>query len=199
MIYGYARVSSKDQNLARQIQILSELGVDKIFREKASGANLSRPVLKQLLAILEPEDVIKVISLDRLGRDVNDVTNVIIEVRSKGADIDFLDMPSYEEVDDENTRNLLSSITMELQKYLAAEERKKILERQRQGIALAKQRGVYQGRPILYGPDVSNLDRRKQYFEIRRLLKIGTPLRKIQQLTGRSMTLIQRIKNEVDG
>ncbi|GAX06544.1 resolvase [Secundilactobacillus pentosiphilus] len=197
MIYGYARVSSKDQNLARQIQTLSELGVDRIFKEKASGANLSRPVLKQLLAILEPDDEIKVISLDRLGRDVNDVTNVIIEVRSKGAHIDFLDMPSYEEVDDENTRNLLSSITMELQKYLAAEERKKILERQRQGIVLAKQRGVYQGRPILYGPDVSNLDRRKQYFEIKRLLKIGTPLRKIQQMTGRSMTLIQRIKNEL--
>lgn len=197
MIYGYARVSSKDQNLARQIQTLSELGVDRIFKEKASGANLSRPVLKQLLAILEPDDEIKVISLDRLGRDVNDVTNVIIKIRSKGAHIDFLDVPSYKEVDDENTRNLLSSITMELQKYLAAEERKKILERQRQGIALAKQRGVYQGRPILYGPDVSNLDRRKQYFEIKRLLKVGTPLRKIQQLTGRSMTLIQRIKNEL--
>lgn len=146
---------------------------------------------------MEPDDEIKVISLDRLGRDVNDVTNVIIEIRSKGAHIDFLDVPSYKEIDDENTRNLLSSITMELQKYLAAEERKKILERQRQGIALAKQRGVYQGRPILYGPDVSNLDRRKQYFEIKRLLKVGTPLRQIQQLTGRSMTLIQRIKNEL--
>lgn len=197
MIYGYARVSSKDQNLARQIQTLSGLGVDRIFKEKASGANLSRPVLKQLLAMLKPADVIKVISLDRLGRDVNDVTNVIIKIRSKGANIDFLDMPSYKEVQDENTRNLLSSITMELQKYLAAEERKKILERQRQGIALAKQRGVYQGRPILYGPDVANLDRRKQYFEIKRLLKAGAPLRQIVQLTGRSMTLIQRIKNEL--
>lgn len=197
MIYGYARVSSKDQNLARQIQTLSELGVDKIFEEKASGATLSRPILKQLLALLEPEDVVKVISLDRLGRNVNDVTNVIIEIRSKGAHIDFLDMPSYKEVHDENTRNLLSSITIELQKYLAAEERKKILERQRQGIALAKLRGVYQGRPILYGPNVSNLDRRKQYFEIKRLLKSGTPVRKIQQLTGRSLTLIQRIKNEL--
>ncbi|GAX00079.1 recombinase family protein [Secundilactobacillus mixtipabuli] len=197
MIYGYARVSSKDQNLARQIQTLSDLGVDRIFKEKASGANLSRPVLKQLLAILKPEDVIKVISLDRLGRNAKDVTNIIINVRDKGANIDFLDMPSYKEVQDENTRNLLSSITIELQKYLAAEERKKILERQRQGIALAKQRGVYQGRPILYGPDVANLDRRKQYFEIKRLLKAGIPIRQIVQLTGRSMTLIRRIKNEL--
>lgn len=197
MIYGYARVSSKDQNLARQIQTLSDLGVDRIFKEKASGANLSRPVLKQLLDMLKPEDVIKVISLDRLGRNAKDVTNLIIKIRNKGAIIDFLDMPSYKEVQDENTRYLLSSITIELQKYLAAEERKKILERQRQGIALAKQRGVYHGRPILYGPDVTNLDRRKQYFEIKQLLKVGTPLRQIQQVTGRSMTLIQRIKNEL--
>ncbi|WP_235995505.1 recombinase family protein [Secundilactobacillus yichangensis] len=90
MIYGYARVSSKDQNLARQIQTLSGLGVDRIFKENTSGANLSQPVLKELLAILKPEDV----------------TNVIIEVRSKGATIDFLDMPSYKEVDDENTPQL---------------------------------------------------------------------------------------------
>ncbi|MCH5461326.1 recombinase family protein [Lactobacillus sp. LC28-10] len=197
MIYGYARVSTKDQNLARQIQALSDLGVDRIFKEKASGSNLSRPILKKLLALLKPDDVIKVLSLDRLGRNANDVTNVIIEIRSKGANIDFLDIPSYEDVRDENTRNLLSSITIELQKYLAAEERKKILERQRQGIALAKLRGVYQGRPILYGPNVSNSDRRKTYFEIKRLLKADTPVRRIQQLTGRSITLIQRIKREL--
>lgn len=198
MIYGYARVSSKEQNLARQIEALSKINVDKIFKEKASGADIaSRPVLKELIATLEPDDVLTVISLDRLGRKASDVTKLIFDIKSKGANIEILDLPNFSEVKDDNTRNLISTIIVELQKYVAEVERKKIHERQRQGIELAKKRGAYRGRPILYGPDVPNVMRRNTYFRIKALLKSGNSVRQIQRLTHTSNTLIKRIEREL--
>lgn len=198
MKYGYARVSTHDQNLARQIKILTDLQVDRIYQEKALGANLDRPILNQIISKIKEGDELVVTSLDRLSRDADDTTKLIVKLSLRGARLRALDVPSFEEVENQNIKRLLSSMLVEVKKFLASEERNKILERQRQGIDLALQRGVYKGRPILFGPNVKDKRRRAVYFEIKQLLEQGESMYAIRKKTGKSNTLIQRIKNELD-
>lgn len=129
MKYGYARVSTHDQNLARQIKILTDLQVDRIYQEKASGANLDRPILNQIISKIKEGDELVVTSLDRLSRDADDTTKLIVKLSLRGARLRALDVPSFEEVENQNIKRLLSSMLVEVKKFLASEERNKILER----------------------------------------------------------------------
>lgn len=183
MKYGYARVSTHDQNLARQIKILTDLQVDRIYQEKASGANLDRPILNQIISKIKEGDELVVTSLDRLSRDADDTTKLIVKLSLRGARLRALDVPSFEEVENQNIKRLLSSMLVEVKKFLASEERNKILERQ--GIDLALQRGVYKGRPILFGPNVKDKRRRAVYFEIKQLLEQGESMYAIRKKQGK--------------
>lgn len=198
MRYGYARVSTKDQNLARQIAILNAYNVEKIFKEKESGAKLRRPIFTKVLTLLKPGDELIVSSLDRLSRDADHLTLLLLEINLKGAKLLALDVPDFNEVKNQNIQRLLRSMLLEVKKFMAAEERMRILERQRQGIELAKKRGSYHGRPLLYGPNVPDSERRKTYFTIKELLKSGLSITEIQRQTGKSRNLIRRIKTECD-
>ena len=156
-IYGYVRFISKDQNEDRQMIALKEVGVPekKIYADKQSGKDFDRPQYKRLLRKLDQDSVLFVKSIDRLGRnytDLNEQWRII--TKEKGADIVVLDMPI---LDTRREKNLLgtfiSDIVLALLSYVAENERINIRQRQAEGIAAAKARGVKFGRPSIPLPD----------------------------------------------
>ena len=149
---GYARVSSKEQHLDRQLAALKD--VDKLFTDKLSGANTNRPELQKMLAYIREGDIVLVTELDRLGRNNQDLTQIMNTIQNKGATLDVLNLPSMTGIADPNLRQLMTNLIIELYKYQAESERKRIIERQQPGIALAKQQGKYHGRkPPQYTQD----------------------------------------------
>lgn len=148
---GYARVSSKEQHLDRQLAALKD--VDKLFTDKLSGANTKRPELQKMLAYIREGDIVLVTELDRLGRNNQDLTKIMNTIQNKGATLDVLNLPSMTGIADANLRQLMTNLIIELYKYQAESERKRIIERQQQGIALAKQQDKYHGRKPQYAKD----------------------------------------------
>ncbi|MCD7845618.1 MAG: recombinase family protein [Oscillospiraceae bacterium] len=150
-IYGYVRVSSKDQNEDRQLIALHELGIpDKnIFMDKQSGKDFNRPQYKKLVRKLKKDDLLYIKSIDRLGRNYEEIQNQWrILTKDKGADIVVLDMPL---LDTRRGKDLmgtfLSDIVLQFLSFVAENERTNIKQRQAEGIAAAKARGVKFGRP----------------------------------------------------
>ncbi|GJI54627.1 recombinase family protein [Lactiplantibacillus plantarum] len=152
---GYARVISKEQHLDRQLAALK--GVDKLFTDKLSGANTNRPELQKMLAYIREGDIVLVTELDRLGRSNQDLTKIMNTIQNKGATLDVLNLPSMTGIADANLRQLMTNLIIELYKYQAESERKRIIERQQQGIALAKQQDKYHGRKPQYAKDDPHL------------------------------------------
>jgi len=130
---GYARVSSKEQHLDRQLAALKD--VDKLFTDKLSGANTNRPELQKMLAYIREGDIVLVTELDRLGRNNQDLTKIMNTIQNKGATLDVLNLPSMTGIADPNLRQLMTNLIIELYKYQAESERQRIIERQQQGIA----------------------------------------------------------------
>ena len=152
MEYGYIRVSSADQNVARQVDALREAGVNEsnIFTDRMSGKDFNRPAWVKLVRKLKEGDLLTVLSLDRLGRnyeDINEQWRIIIKV--KKANIRVLDMPLLDTTNKSNDLigTVVADLVLQLLSFLAESERKNIHERQRQGIEAAKKRGVKFGRP----------------------------------------------------
>ncbi len=150
-IYGYARVSTREQNEDRQIIALKEMGVpeNNIYLDKLSGKNFERPQYKRLLKKLNSESVLYIKSIDRLGRSYRDLSEQWrIITKEKGADVVVIDMPI---LDTRREKNLLgtfiSDLILALLSYVAETEYRTIHQRQAEGIAAAKARGVKLGRP----------------------------------------------------
>ena len=152
-IYGYVRVSSIDQNEDRQMAALREVTVpeEKIFVDKQSGKDFERTQYKRLLRKLNENSVLYIKSIDRLGRnygELNEQWRII--TKEKKADIVVIDMPL---LDTRREKNLLgtfiSDVVLALLSYVAENERTNIKQRQAEGIAAAKARGVKFGRPPL--------------------------------------------------
>lgn len=192
MKIGYARVSTSNQNLDRQIVALKNSGAQKIFEEKISGKNIERPQLKALLDYIHDDDVVTVLSLDRLGRNSKDLTEVIDQIRRKGAVLDVLDLPTFAGVEDGNLRALLTNLVLEIYKYTAEEERRKILSRQRQGIKIAKKKGIYKGRKKEYSPTGS---KRFLYNGVVNGLKEGKSIAQISREVGIERIQVYRIRD----
>ncbi|MDD7286075.1 MAG: recombinase family protein [Succinivibrio sp.] len=153
MKYGYARVSSQDQNLDRQIDALKAEGIRQIdiYSDKKSGKDLKRKGLTEVLERLQENDELVITSLDRLSRNYDDIRNLWNNIISvKKANIKVLDMPLLNTTSTASsyglTGKMLSNVFLEFIAYLAESERKAIKERQRQGILSAKNRGVRFGR-----------------------------------------------------
>ena len=190
MKIGYARVSSTDQHLDRQIEKLKAEGCEKIFEDKFSGASKERPALRQLMTFIREGDVVLITELDRLGRNSADLTEIMNEIQQKKATLDVLNLPSLRCIEDENLRRLLNNIIIELYKYQAESERKRIRERQRQGIALAKISGKYKGRKKLFS---ENNPRLQLAFDLYRHRKeTGKTLKDISAATGISRRTLDR-------
>ena len=148
--FGYIRVSSKDQNEARQVEKMQELGIDErhIFIDKKSGKDFDREQYKAMVTMMREGDTLYISSIDRLGRDYKEILEQWrIITKEKNADIVVLDMPLLDTRKDKDlTGVLISDIVLQLLSYVAEKERANIRARQAEGIALAKARGVYKGR-----------------------------------------------------
>ena len=136
---GYVRVSSVDQNPERQ---LAQLEVDRVFTDYASGKDLSRPALHELLAYVRQGDTIVVSSFDRLARNVDDLRRIVLEQTHRGVKLEFIKENLSFTGQDSPIANLLMSVLGAVAEF----ERQLIRERQLEGIRLARQRGAYRGR-----------------------------------------------------
>ena len=195
MKFGYARVSSKDQNLARQIEALTNAGCKRIFQEKQSGKNIQdRPELNKLLKTIHEEDIVVVLSLDRLSRNSADIKILLSQIERKGATFDILDLPSFSGVEDLNLRRLLNNLVIDLMSYIAEHERAKIRERQAEGIKLAKERGAFIGKQLEYGPNAANPQKRAIYHAIVKSLQLGESISYIARINNVSRSTVYRIK-----
>ena len=149
--YGYVRVSSSDQNEERQMVEMRKLGIqeERIYKDKQSGKDFNRPKYKQLLRKLKKDDLLYIKSIDRLGRNYEEILQQWrILTKDKGVDIVVLDMPL---LDTRRGKDLmgtfLSDIVLQVLSFVAENERTNIRQRQAEGIAAAKARGVKFGRP----------------------------------------------------
>lgn len=156
-IYGYVRVSTKEQNEDRQLIALHEVGVPQknIYMDKQSGKDFNRPQYKKLLKKIKPGDLLYIKSIDRLGRNYEEIQNQWrIITKEKNADIYVIDMPL---LDTRRGKDLLgtfiSDLVLQLLSFVAENERTNIKQRQAEGIAAAKAKGIRFGRPPKQLPD----------------------------------------------
>lgn len=156
-IYGYVRVSSRDQNEDRQLAAMREIGVPEknIFVDKQSGKDFDRPMYKAMVKKLHRDDLLYIKSIDRLGRNYKEIVEQWqFLTREKGADIVVIEMPL---LDTRRGKDLLgtflSDIVLQVLSFVAENERGNIRSRQREGIEAAKARGVKFGRPVIELPD----------------------------------------------
>ena len=156
-VYGYIRVSSKDQKEDRQQIALKEVGVERqnIYVDKQSGKDFNRPQYKKMLRKLKKNDLLYIKSIDRLGRNYEEILQQWrILTKEKGVDIVVLDMPL---LDTRRGKDLmgtfLSDIVLQVLSFVAENERTNIKQRQAEGIAAAKAQGIKFGRPPLPLPD----------------------------------------------
>ncbi len=156
-IYGYVRVSSTDQNEDRQMLALRQIGVadQNIFMDKQSGKDFERPNYKKLLRKLKGGDLLYVLSIDRLGRNYNEILEQWrVLTKEKDIDICVLDMPL---LDTRNGKDLMGTfiadLVLQILSFVAQNERENIRKRQAEGIAAAKLKGVKFGRPEIAIPN----------------------------------------------
>lgn len=158
MKYGYVRVSSLDQCEDRQILALQEVGVEKIFLDKASGKNFNRPNYKKLCSELNQGDILVIKSIDRLGRNYEEIQNEWRKItKTIQADIIVLDMPLLDtRKENDLLNNFISDLVLQILSFVAETERTFIKERQKEGILAAKKRGIKFGRPKKLIPEDFN-------------------------------------------
>lgn len=145
----YARVSSKDQNLERQLYRAKQVKADKVFLDKKSGKNTERAELKEMLNYIREGDTLEVVSLDRLSRNYTDIKKLVQIIKEKKVKLLIDDLPVTHTGND-LVDNFLLDMMISLMGFVAENERQKIRERQRQGIERAKQKGKYRGRTKKY-------------------------------------------------
>jgi DNA invertase Pin-like site-specific DNA recombinase len=156
-IYGYVRVSSKEQNEDRQLLAMGGVGIlsCNVFVDKQSGKDFERPAYKKLVERLKSGDLVYVQSIDRLGRNYEDIQNQWrVLTKEKGVDIVVLDMPLLDtRLHKDLMGTFIADLVLQVLSFVAQNERDSIRKRQAEGIAAAKVRGVQLGRPVKVVPD----------------------------------------------
>ena len=175
----YARVSSKGQNLDRQLARANEVKADKIFTDKQSGKDLNRPDLERMFEYIREGDIVEVVSLDRLSRDYNDIQHLVQRLKDKKIKLIVDDLPQTN-TGNELVDQFMLDMMVNLMGFVAQNERTKILERQRQGISEAKRKGVYKGRPKKYASESKNREGRLVYEKVYEAITSGNYKSKAQ-------------------
>lgn len=156
-LYGYARVSTKDQNEARQLDAFRQLNLKShnIYLDKLSGKDFNRPSYKKLLRKLKPGDLLYIYSIDRLGRNYEEIQQQWrVITKEIGADICVIDMPLLNTAAGKDLMGtFIADLVLQILSFVAESERRNIKDRQKAGIASAKLRGVKFGRPEVILPD----------------------------------------------
>lgn len=196
MKVGYIRVSSKDQNLERQKAAMQKEGITKIFADKKSGKNTDRTAFNEMLEFVRVGDALVIASLDRLSRDYDDIKKTIQLLQEKEVKLIVLDSPFL----NFNSGNaaidkLMFDMLLSLLSFVAQNEREKILERQMQGIAIAKQEGKFRGKRPMYSP---NGTRATQYNHAVLMLKSGETVADIAKSVGIPRKTVYEIKKRYE-
>ncbi|WP_319585595.1 recombinase family protein [uncultured Desulfobulbus sp.] len=179
---GYVRVSSFDQNPERQLE---HIDVGKVFTDKASGKDVQRPELERLLAFVREGDTVVVHSMDRLARNLDDLRRIVQSLTQRGVRMEFVKEGLTFTGEDSPMANLMLSVMGAFAEF----ERSLIRERQREGIALAKQRGAYRGRKKALSPE--------QVIELRQRAAAGERKTKLADELGISReTLYQYLRTD---
>jgi len=151
--YGYIRVSGMDQNEDRQRIVMNNLNVPaaQIFADKQSGKDFDRPAYKRLIKKIKPGDLLYVLSIDRLGRNYEEIQNQWrVITKDKGADVVVIDMPLLDtRLHKDLMGTFISDLVLQILSFVAQSERDSIKKRQAEGIAAAKAKGVRFGRPTI--------------------------------------------------
>ena len=182
MRIGYVRVSSLDQNPDRQIEDLKAQQVEKIFMDKISGKSTDRPELQKMLSFIREGDTLIVHSLDRLARNLGDLLGMVEDLTNRGISIHFI----AERLDFEAGKDAspMSKLMLSMVGAFAEFERSMIKRRQQEGIALAKERGVYTGRKRSVSDETLQ--------KVRDMVQQGIPLAKAAALNHVSRSTVYR-------
>lgn len=179
-VVGYVRVSSSDQNLARQLEAIGD--VDRVFSDRVSGGSRnSRDALTECIKYIREGDVVRVASMDRLARSLHDMRDIVDEIVGKGASVEFLKEGQTYSPD---ANDPLSQLMLHMLAAFAEFERSLIRERQAEGIRIAKAEGKYRGRAKKLTPT--------QMDEIQQLLSHGVPKAEIARRYGVNRATLYR-------
>lgn len=180
--WAYARVSSKDQNLDRQVTLLKQY-VDEAFilSDKASGKNFERPKWELLNNVLDQGDTLIICSLDRLGRNYKQIRDVWKDLFDRKVNVKILDCEllstNHEDYETDSMKLLMTNVAFEMFAYIAENERTQIKQRQAEGILVAKSAGKHLGRPKATFPsnwkDVYIRWKRKEISQNRACIELG--------------------------
>lgn len=179
---GYIRVSSADQNTARQLQ---DISLDKVFEDKCSGRDSNRPQLKACLEYLREDDTLHVHSLDRLARNVEDLLAIVRDLTERGIKVIFHKENLTFAPDTPDNSNVMSRLMLTIMGAIAEFERSLIKERQKEGIVIAKAAGKYRGRPSTITDSLRT--------EVMQLKAIGVSVSAIARKFGRTRQWVYRV------
>ncbi|EUJ44228.1 recombinase family protein [Listeria fleischmannii] len=199
MIIAYARVSSYDQNLDRQISEFKKLGAEKIFIEKKSGADfVNRVEFSKALDFVREGDHFMVEAIDRLGRDYEEILKAVSLLKERKVGLLVTSVPLLSEpIGDPLLDRFVKDLILQLLAMIAERERLESKRRQAQGIAIAKEKGIYKGRPILYAADAKDPQKQAVYHQIVRMLEEGLPIKHIAEKNRVTRPTIYRIKEDL--
>lgn len=198
MKVAYARVSSLDQNLERQIEELKKLGAEKIFVEKKSGATIeNRQIFQEALAFVREKDIFMVEAIDRLGRNYDEIIQTVNFLKSKNVGLIITSLPIMAEViGNPLLDRFVKDLIVQILAMIAEQERAESKRRQAQGIKIAKANGVYKGRPQLYSPTAKDPQKRVIYHKVIEDLTNNVAISKIAKDYGITRQTVYRIKKE---
>lgn len=200
MIIAYARVSSTDQNLDRQMEEFKKHGAKKVFIEKKSGANaINREEFNKALNFAREDDFFMVEAIDRLGRNYTEIVQTVNFLKEKNIGLLVTSVPLLSEpLGDPLLDKFVKDLILQLLAMIAERERTESKRRQAQGIAIAKEKGVYKGRPKLYSAEAKDPQKQAVYHQIVRMLNDGLPIKEIAEKNRVTRTTVYRIKKELE-
>ncbi len=198
IIVGYARVSSIDQNLERQLENLKAFGVEKIFTEKQSGKSIEiRPVLQEALNFVRMGDRFVVESIDRLGRNYDEVIHTVNYLKYKEVQLMITSLPMMNEVvGNPLLDKFMKDLIIQILAMVSEQERNESKRRQAQGIKVAKEKSVYKGRPLLYSPNAKDPQKRIVYHKVVEKLEEVQTISKIAKEVNITRQTVYRIKRD---
>ncbi|MEJ7542821.1 recombinase family protein [Staphylococcus intermedius] len=199
MIVGYARVSSVNQNLERQLENLKVFGTEKIFTEKQSGKSIdNRSVFREALNFVNMGDRFVVESIDCLGRNYDEVINTVNYLKDKDVQLIITSLPMMNEViGNPLLDKFMKELIIQILAIIPEQERKKTSTSSRD--RSREKNGVYKGRPLLYAANVKDPQKRIIYHTVVKMLEEGKAISKIAEEVNITRQTVYRIKNELLG
>ena len=198
MIIGYARVSSIDQNLERQLENLKTFGAEKKYTKKQSGKSIeNRPVLQEVLNFVRMGDRFVVESIDRLGRNYDEIIETVNYLKEKDVQLMITSLPMMNEViGNPLLDKFMKDLILQILAMVSEQERNESKRRQAQGIQVAKDKGIYKGRPLLYSPNAKDPQKRVIYHRVVEMLEEGRAISKIAKEVNITRQTVYRIKHD---